>query len=400
MSLKTVLQINAVYEIGSTGRNVHELHQYLISSGIDSYVATSVSKVENENIIKIGNDFDHKVHAFLSRVFGLQTYYSKISTKKLLKKINKINPDVILLHNLHANYINMPLLMKYIIRKKIPTVIVLHDCYFLTAKCVHFTAIGCNKWQIGCNNCPKLKKDIPNLFFDRTKKIWKDRKKWFNEIDDLAVIGVSKWTKKMAELSYLKNAKEITYIYNWIDMSIFNIKDVNQELKERFNGKKIILGVSSFWYKNKLKKFEELSKQINDDYLIVLIGKLSTDFVSNEKIVLVGSVNSVEELSQYYNLATVLYNPSKEETFGKVTAECLACGTPVIVYNSTANPELVGENCGVIIESDDNVYEKIIKISENGKEYYSAYCRRFAEENFEMQEQCGKYLELLKKITE
>ena len=100
---------------------------------------------------------------------------SVLNTVSQIKElIKQYQPDVVHLHNLHANYVNVKRLLSFLGEQDIPTVITLHDCWFFTGKCTHYTSIKCNKWQTGCEKCPSLKKDIPSWFFDCTQKMWKD----------------------------------------------------------------------------------------------------------------------------------------------------------------------------------------------------------------------------------
>ena len=88
-----VLQINAVYQLGSTGRTVLELHEFLRKSGIESYVACS-NKPESARVYLIGSTFERKRHAFMSRLSGLQGYFSRRGTRKLINYMQKIKPDI------------------------------------------------------------------------------------------------------------------------------------------------------------------------------------------------------------------------------------------------------------------------------------------------------------------
>src|SRR5690554_6208858 len=110
-----VLQINAVNGIRSTGKITLETSEFLFLNGIDNYIAYSYG-LESRNSFKIGNKFDRLIHSFFSRLFGLQGYFSFISTHMLLSYIKKIKPDIIHIRNLHSNYINIKLLFNYIIR--------------------------------------------------------------------------------------------------------------------------------------------------------------------------------------------------------------------------------------------------------------------------------------------
>ena len=85
-------------------------------------------------------------------------------------------------------------------------------------------------------------------------------------------------------------------------------------------------------------------------------------------------------------MADVFVTFSREESFGKVSAEALACGTPVICYNTTANPELVGRDCGLVLEQDkvEAVVAAIAQIREKGKDFYIEKCTAWAKQQFSM----------------
>lgn len=52
---------------------------------------------------------------------------SKWATKRFLKKLDVLKPDVVHIHNLHGYYVNFPMLFKYLKAHDIPTVITMHD---------------------------------------------------------------------------------------------------------------------------------------------------------------------------------------------------------------------------------------------------------------------------------
>ena len=389
-----ILQINSVYRISSTGRTTYELDEFLTARGHESYVANGENKVAGKDVFYIGTNWDHKLHALLSRVSGLVGYFSTLHTKKFIKNIESISPDILHLRNLHSNYIDIPLLLSYLAKNEISTVITLHDCFFYTGKCTHYTADNCYKWQNDCGACPRLKKDNKSWFLDRTKKMLADKKQLFGNIKRLAVIGVSDWITEEAKKSILQNALIIKRIYNWIDLDVF--KPEQSSLSSDF----IVLGVASSWSNEKgLDKFIELAKLIPDQIKIVLVGKLHKNIYLPSNIISVKETNSVQELALYYNMASVFINFSREESFGKVSAEALACGTPVITNKYTANPELIGEKCGYIVENTKEAFEAVNLIKKNKKAFYSAYCRSFAENNFDKEKNMLKYLKLYKKLT-
>ncbi|MEG2081170.1 MAG: glycosyltransferase [Oscillospiraceae bacterium] len=381
-----IAQINAVYGFASTGRITMELHKALLALGHSSFVIYGQGKNTSFDGYYMGCNLDHKIHAFLSRATGLVGYFSSFSTAKMLRYLDEIKPDIVHLHNLHSNYINIPMLLNYLGKNNIPTVITLHDCFFFTGKCTHYTVTDCYKWKSECGNCPRKSNDNNSWLFDRTKKMQKDKEKYFSKIDNLAILGVSKWVTKEAEKSSIfKNAKVFKSIYNWIDLEKF--KPVESDAKKRLGleNKKIILGVASIWAESKgLNNFKELSKKIDEDVRIVLVGAMTNAQSLPSNIISIPATNNLEELIEYYSMADVFLNLSLEETFGKVTAEALACGTPAVVLNSTANPELIGEKCGNVLNSNDvdEILKAVKEIFKNGKDYYSSSCRDFVLKNF------------------
>ena len=395
-----VLQINTVYGISSTGRTTKELHEALQEKGIESIVAVTKTNTEGESLYFIGNKFDWKLHGLLSRIFGTQGYFSFFSTKKLLKYINKEKPDVIHLRNLHGNYINVPSLLKYISKEQIPTVITLHDCWFFTGKCCYFTDSNCDRWQRECGNCPALKKWNKSWFFDRSRKMLLDKKKYFSKIKNLAVIGVSNWVTDLAEQSILKDAKVVKRIYNWIDLAVCKPTESNIRTELNLDSDFVVLGVAQRWNQLKgLNIFIDAAKAL-PEYKFVMVGNMPKDIELPSNIISVGVVNKVEELVKYYSMADVFLNPSVQETFGKTTAEAICCGTPVIGYNLTATPELIGEKCGLIIDENiESVIRAINQIKEKGKQSFSTDCLDFALNNFSKEFLINEYINVYNDIV-
>ena len=150
-----IVQINAVYGFGSTGIIVQDLQKLCQDNRIECIVAYSQSKRRVENGYHLGNLLSNKIHALLSRISGKQGYFSICSTLRFLKFLDKYQPDIIHLHNLHGCYINVPMLLRYVAKKSIKVVVTLHDCWFYTGGCSHYTSAGCTKWLNGSGNCPK-----------------------------------------------------------------------------------------------------------------------------------------------------------------------------------------------------------------------------------------------------
>lgn len=396
-----VMQINAVAGILSTGRLTNEIAKVLESTGNETSLVYSEGECDLSNKFQMNNKIDKKIHALLTRITGLVGYFSIVETRKLLKYIEEWKPDIVHLHNLHGNYICIPMLLKYLGKKKIATVVTLHDCFFFTGKCCHYTRTGCYLWETVCNHCPRLHKDNPSWFLDRVNKMQRDKEQLFSKIDKLAVIGVSKWVINEAKRSSIfKNISNIQYIYNWIDLEQFKPRKTELKYKLGIETQKVVLSVSAYWDSSKgISDIIEIARS-TPEVSFVLVGDFKQEYNFPSNMLTIGKTHDVNELVDYYCMADVFLNLSIEETFGKVTAEALACGTPVVVYNTTACPELVGMNCGKVVEIKDfeGVKRAIEELFNHEKEYYKKACRKFAEQNFDLKKNVQKHIELYGKL--
>lgn len=397
-----IVQINAAYNKGSIGRTTAELHHWLMQKGEDSYVFTTSGNLSDKNVYCIGNSIERKIHSLCSRLFGLQGYFSQMATMRLINHLNRIKPDIIHLRNLHANYINLPMLLKYIADNNIGCVITLHDCWFLTGHCCYYVNVGCRKWLTECHHCPMIKRDNNSWLFDFSRKKFNDKKKLLNKIHKLAVLGNSKWTLEQAKMSYLKNAPIVDFVYNWIDRETFYPRETVNYWKNLniTNRHFVLLGVCEGWCKAKgLNVFIELAKKF-PEYCFILVGGLAEEAELPLNVIDVKRTQNNDELCEYYTHADVLLNPSVQETFGKVSAEALCCGTPIIVNRATANPELVGDCCGYVVDNNDiEQYAEYIQIiKKNGKETYSNSCIEFAKANFDKETNIVDNMKVYKRL--
>lgn len=397
----TVVQINACYEYSSTGRTCLELHTYLSERGYASYKFYSMPMANSDKGDLIGNIFDHKLHALLSRIFGKQAYFSHIPTYKLIQKLRKISPDIVILRNLHGNYINLPMLTKFLAENNIATIIVLHDCWFFTGYCCHYTEANCFKWQKECFDCPLIKTDKASWFFDTTREVFRKRKKMLDRIPRLAIVGVSDWiTEESRKSVVLNNAIVFRRIYNWINLNVFYPRLNTEALRSKLgieNTTFVALGVSMSWsFRKGLEVFIQLAEQMPDITIVMVGQRPNAKLPSN--IIFVPATSSSEELAQYYSMANVLLNFSIQETFGKVAAEALACGTPLIVNNATANPELPGD-CGYVVNNIKHAIEAINDIRKKGKAYYQERCVSRARLLFDKDNNIEQYIELFNELT-
>ena len=395
-----VVQINAVCGSGSTGRISVELNEMLRQNGHEGMILYGNGSSDYEHSQKVATPIGVKVHGLLSRVMGKNAAYSPLATRKLLEILKSYKPDVVHLHNLHGNYANLKPLLQYLAENDIPTVLTLHDCWFFTGKCTHYTVEGCYRWKTGCHNCPKLKADIPSWFFDRTAEMWQEKKRLFDAIPRLAVVGVSDWITNEARQSFLQDAAILIRIYNWIDSDVFYPREDARGEFGISKGKFAILCIGAGWNQNtsKMNDLISLANQVDDDCEIILAGSVNFKGSLPPNIKCVGYINSTDDLAQLYSSCDVYVHLSREDTFGKVIAEAIGCGTPAIGYNATACPEIVGEGCGYVVEPGD--INAINDVKAKGKQSFQNNCLAFVQANFEKKKLIDDTIELYRRLIE
>lgn len=395
-----LVQINACYGERSTGKIVRDIDQLAIKNNIKSYVFCQEENKIYSNVNVIGNIFEWKSHAIFSRITAKQGFYSYFSTLSFLKKLDKIEPDIIHLHNLHANYVYLPLLLNYCAKKNIKTIVTLHDAWFFTGKCVHFLDVNCEKYKYGCNKCPINIVEGIYYYRDNSKFVWNKKRELFQNIYNLKVIGCSKWMADRAKECDVFKDKYVSYIYNGIDTNIFTKKQSNFREKYNLKDKFVILSFALKWFNEENKtvceNIIEYAKKNNS--VIVLVGcnnKQIDKCKSINNILPLGFIRDENELVNVYNGCDVFVNLTLVDTFPSVNMESIACGTPVICYNDCGGgPELIKENITYVVPKFD--YKEIIKSLDKIKNHSldREDCIKYAKDNFDKEKNYMKYINL------
>ena len=353
-----VLQINAVYGYKSTGLIARDINDLLVKEGVESFVAYQTCNEPPTNGYRIGNRWDWKWHALLSRISGKQAWFSKGATKRFLQWVDQIRPDVVHLHNLHSNYIDLPLLLEYLAKKDIATVITMHDCWYFTGKCFHYANVGCNRFQIGCGNCPQKRTMPRSFFFDHSAEVLAKKKNLLQAIPRLKIIGCSEWICRESKKGFFKDF-DVSCICNGVDTDIFKPQDVS-DLREQYElgNAKIILGMANKWLlPSNQDALNRVLKILNQDLRLILIGCRGNQICKLKKasafVLPLGYIKNREALAKHYCLADVFVNLTHADTLPTVNMESICCGTPVVTYDSCGSPELVLEGCGTVVPEYD-----------------------------------------------
>ena len=396
-----LFQINVVANSGSTGKIAEQIGILARNNGWDCYMAYGRWAYNSSlRLYRIGTKKDIYLHGLKSILFDRHALGSKKATKALINEIQLIKPDIIHIHNIHGYYLNLPLLCDFLSKYGRPIVMTLHDCWTVTGHCVHFQDIGCDKWKNGCHHCPNLKGYPRSLLIDNSKNNWRIKKDSFQKIlPSLTIVPVCNWLGDIVSQSYLQKANR-KVIVNGIDLEIFKPMPSISYLKSKYkiDNKFVILSVSNGW--NSTKGFEDilwLRDKLSDEFIFVMVGVSPKQKKKLPKgIIGVCRTENVSQLAELYSMADVFLNPTYQDTLPTVSIEALACGTPVIGYNTGGSADIIDENVGMLIERGNK--EKLLSSIQNikcvGKDSYRDRCREKALSQFNNQNCYQNYLDL------
>lgn len=394
--MTTLLQINATANWGSTGKIAEQIGEKALSRGWDSYLAFGRKSTDSRlNLIHVGDKLGVLYHFFCHRFLDREGLASRLATRYLISRIKRINPDIIHLHNIHDHWINYPILFSYLGSISIPIVWTFHDCWAFTGHCAHFITHDCDKWRSRCFHCPSAK------YLDRSSQNYLLKEKYFTAIKDLHIVVVSEWLGNCVRKSFFRD-KDIHVIYNGVDLSVFTPFASSLPYCFKLGKKHTLLGVATSWSNTKgLSDYIELSKRLRDDIQIVLVGLNKNQVASIPKtIVAIPRTRNQSELRDLYVNADIVLSLSKAESFGLTIAEGLACGTPGIVYDNTAQPELISSETGVIVKTGD--INALIDAIYHLLDYPLSplACRKRAELYFNKDHSFDKYIDLYNALLQ
>lgn len=365
-----VIQINCVYNEGSTGKITADIHRYLKDWGIDSKVLYGRGAFKSKkDVIRLGSNLYGKINAAFSRISGLMYGGCYISTKRAIKIISQEKPDIVHIQCINGNFINIYHIIQWLKEHAIQTVLTLHAEFMYTANCGY--ALECDKWKFGCGNCPRLKKETKSFFIDNTHRSWELLKKAYEGFDTLSVVSVSPWLEARAVQSPMLAEKKHFVILNGLDVkNVFKHYETGY-LKRKYglDGEKIVLHVTPFFSADKehvkggyylLKLAESFKTQ---PIKFIVVGKYDPNIIVPKNVILLGKISDQIKLAKLYSMADVTLLVSRKETFSMVTAESLCCGTPVVGFRAGAPEEIALSQYSEFVEygNNDKLYCALLK---------------------------------------
>jgi len=405
-----ILLINTVLNRGSVGRITGDLYRTIEKSGNEAILGIGREPWDSSyKGMVIGTKGDFYNHVSMNFIFGEAGFGSVAVTKRFLSWIDEQKPDLIHLQNIHGFYIQIELLFEYIKKNNIPVVWTLHDCWPYTGHCAFYSFAACDKWKEGCHDCIHHAKVYPySLLKDNSINTYSRKRKAFCGVKNMTIVTPSKWLKNELSQSFLREYP-VEVIQNGIDLDIFTPDCVpGDENSESGNEsqEKIILGVANVWELRKgLVYFKKLAKDLPDNYKVHLVGvkkkqikELKKEF--GDKMILTEHTNGQKELAKAYREAAVFVNATLEDNFPTTNLEALACGTPVITYETGGSGEAVTSETGMVVRRGDydRLLNAVLDATKNDM-FTKEACRSHAM-NFNRDTRYEDYLKLYEKVLQ
>lgn len=354
-----ILQINSHYDQGGAARIAACIHRQLLQAGEECYVAFGRGKTPGEaGVYRFDNTADVYFAAFVSRMAGINGWCNRRATRRLIRFMERIQPDVVHMHALHGYYLNFPMLFEYIDSHDIPCVWTFHDCHGFTGNCgYHFE---CDRWQTGCGKCSQLKGYPKSQFFDFTSFMWERKRQMFTAGGRKVIVTPSEWLTEEARKSFFGQYPCIT-VRNGIDVEHTFFPRDRKDCRKKYGygaEEKLVLGIAVGYSdpRKGAKYIIQAAKDLEGEAKFILIGweeRNNAMLAGCRNIVPLPPTDSADMLAEYYSAADVFVLPSLAENYATTALEAMACGTPVVGFDAGGIPEQLAGGRGIVVKAGD-----------------------------------------------
>ncbi len=325
---------------GSTGKIIQQIAMAAQERDWESVLCVPRIRIHNNSIrtYSCSMRYEQGVYKRFCYFGALRYGFAPLSTIKIINKIKAEQPDIVHLHSINCNMVNIYRLLRFLKKNKIPTVITNHAEFFYTGSCAH--ANECQQWVNGCRNCPSLYSATLSKTVDRTAYAWKKMKNAFSSFEPkmTQIVSVSPWVNERSQKSVFLGKLPNMTIKNGIDTSVFRLME-DTGIREKYHiprEKKIVLHVTAQFTSNiehpkggyYILKLAEFFK----DVTFVIIGPCHEEITYPDNVIYIGKVFDQTELARIYNIADLTVLTSRRETYSMPVAESLCCGTPVVGF--------------------------------------------------------------------
>lgn len=408
--MPTLVQINTVVNYTSTGRIAEGIGKAAMAQGWRSVIAFGRhARTSASERIDLSDRWGTATHVLLTRVADRHGLHSRRATARLIRRLDELRPDVIHLHNLHGYYLDYRGLFGWLREAGVPVVWTLHDCWAFTGHCCYFDALehfdgpGCTRWISGCMRCP-LKHTYPASFgLDRSSTNWAEKRSVFRDLPRLHLVTPCRWLGDQVRRSFLSRHPCATIPYG-IDLDAF--RPIPDEPAPRLLGldaKHLVLAVASKWDSRKgLDHITALRSRLPRGSFAIAVVGVNREQARRlpEGVIPIERTESLEELAVLYSRASVFVNPTLADNFPLTNLESLACGTPVVTYDTGGSPEAIDSSTGAVVPKGDvdAAASAIERLAGWDREAVRVRCRHRAASLYSLEAQYRGYVNLYRGL--
>ena len=349
-----ILHLATFDAVGGAARATYRLHRGLLGCGVDSRMLVQYKTTNDQTVIPvIEGGLGKALQAFRARLNSLPLliYPGRerplFSTQwlpiRLRRRIMQLKPDIIHLHWICGGYLSVPTIGKI----NLPVVWTLLDMWPFTGGC-HYDN-GCGRYEEQCGACPRLHSAKA---VDLSRWVWWSKSKFWDHLD-LTLAPTSRWMQNCARRSSLFRSFPTRVIPLGLDVDRFKPID-KQVARQALNlplQKKIILFGAISATTDERKGYSILRESLRiiadsgmDDVAVVIFGASAPSSQSENsrlQTLYLGYFHDDISLGLVYSAADVMVVPSLQEAFGQTASEALACGIPVVAFDSTGVSDIV-----------------------------------------------------------
>ena len=407
-----VLHVNALDIKGGAARASYRLHQSLVDEGIDSSMLVLEKSSDDFRIIGPISKLKEVVNNLRPYIDYAPLKLYKHRAKRafspswlpfsgIVKKINSLNPDIVHLHWIAGGMMTIEEIAKI----KAPIVWSLHDNWAFTGGC--HVMWDCDKYKKSCGSCPMLGSEKEN---DLSRKVFLRKKTTYAKINNITIVGLSNWMAQCTRESTLLQNKNVVCLPNPIDTNAFQPVDmeITRDLLHLPLDKKLVLFGAMDATSDVNKGFKELQECLNQlnihDVELIVFGSSQPKEVQSFKFPIhyMGHLHDDVTLKLLYSAADVTVVPSRQEAFGQMATESMACGTPVVAFGHTGLLDIVDhkKNGYLATPLDAEDLAKGIEwvLAHNTYEELGVSAREKVLKSFDAKIVSKQYIELYEKI--